>query len=484
MSLVERGPRRALLYRALAAAALLSLAAGTPFAGTVELPPIDAPVGSGAASAASAPGAAALVPLYSAPAVPGSPAAVAAPQAVLVPASAAVLAPPVASPAAVLAAPAAVLIPRAAPISGPSVSGRSSASFGRRARAPASESAAPDSTPAAGEAAWARSSELFDLSAVRAGDAVPPDEAGLPSNAAGKVLAGLRRAGAEGKTGPGAIPGMARIEWAGATGRGNSGETTNVRIDGKPWFLKRLGSSPDAVIAATPAETRAANEAGFAAVLRADPQLSRSFSVAPRVSVFRDGKDVFVLSEGLPSIGDGESRRQELSPEQRADAAIVQLVLGMGDMHGADVLPLGGGRFGLIDFEKLSRAPLEKATPREIDEQVMLKNFPLVDRLSVNDPVLYRGRFARWKAGYDAGGRARMDSLLAGQGWSRAQREVYLAAVDRNADTFLERLEPYLQYANGWHRRILDARAEAARRESAPRRGFFGSLLGGGKSGR
>ena len=155
-------------------------------------------------------------------------------------------------------------------------------------------------------------------------------------------------------------------------------------------------------------------------------------------------------------------------------------------MHGADVLPFGGGRFGLIDFERLSRAPLEKATPREIDEQVMLKNFPLVDRLSANDPALYRDRFLKWKAEYDGGGRARMDAALAGEGWSRPQRDVYLAAVDRNAATYLERLEPYLLYANGWHERIRKAQAEAARSEAAPgpRSGILGSFFGGGKSGR
>jgi hypothetical protein len=478
MSLVERGPRRAVVLRALAAAAF-ALFASSSSAGTVEIPPIDAPVGSGAPGVVSAPGAAVLAPSYSASPVLAAPIAAAAP--------AAVLAAPVASAAVPLAAPAAALAPGAAPISVPVLpAARSAAVFGKRVRSPAADAVAPASpvaAPESGEQGWSRSSALFDLSAVRADDSVPAVRAGLPENLVGKVLLRLRRAGAAGEAGPGSIPGMAAVEWAGATGRGNSGETTNVRIGGKPWYLKRLGASPDEVIAALPAETRAGNEAGVAAVLRADPLLSRSFAVAPRVSVFRDGKDVYVLSEGLPAVDDGESRRRDLSPVQRADVAIAQLVLGLGDMHGANVLPLGGGRFALIDFEKLSRAPLEKATPREIDEQVMLKNFSLVDRLGANDPALYRERFSRWLADYRAGGRERIDAALAGEGWSSPQRETYLAAVDRNADTYLERLEPYLQYANDWHQRILKASADAAR-APPPKKGFLGGLLGGGKDGR
>ncbi|MDE2491009.1 MAG: hypothetical protein KGM24_09175, partial [Elusimicrobia bacterium] len=315
-----------------------------------------------------------------------------------------------------------------------------------------------------------------DLAAERGGDAVVPAESALPAGPAGKVLLRLRRAGESGAAGPGAIPGMARVEWAGRTGRGYSGETAKVLIGGRTWYLKKLGPSPDPVIDATPPETRARNEEGFAAVLRGDPLLSRSFAVAPRVSVFRDGRDVYVLSEGLPAVGDGESARRELTPVQRADASIIQLVLGLGDMHGADVLELGGGRFGLVDFEKLSREPLAKAAPREVDEQVLLKSFPLVDRLSFNDPAVYRARFAEWRRAYEGGGRARMDRELAGVGWTPAQRETYLAAVDRNAATYEERLEPYLEYANGWHHRIREARAEAAR--APPRKGLVDRLLG------
>lgn len=474
MNVDGRDLRRAGLLRAIAIAAALSLFQGPLFAAPVDVPRIDAPVGSGSVQAAPSAGAGVLSQALLSPSVPGLSAAPAAlpPAAVLAPpaAPAAVLA-PAAVPAAVLAAPALRSGASAAPSSGERLPG----GFGRRVQPPARDE------PAAGEQAWSQSSALFDLSSERADDAAVPAASGLPENAAGKVLAKLRRAGENGG-GPGAIPGMARVEWAGPTGRGYSGESTKVRIDGKLWFMKKLGSSPDAVIDATPPETRARNEAGLAAVLRGDPLLSRSFSVAPRVSVFRDGKDVFVLSEGLPAVGDGESRRQELSADQRADAAIIQLVLGLGDMHGADVLPLAGGGFGLVDFEKLSRAPLEKATPREIDEQVMLKNYPLVDRLSANDPALYRGRFENWRRDYGAGGRARMDAALAEAGWSRPQREVYLAAVDRNAETYLERLEPYLEYANGWHRRILEARAEAARRKPEPSRGFLGGLFGRGKN--
>ncbi|MFI5346297.1 MAG: hypothetical protein ACHQ51_07980 [Elusimicrobiota bacterium] len=485
MSPVGRFRRRALLLRPFAIAAAFSLFAVSSFAGVVEIPVLDAPVGSGAPSAASAPGAASLAPTLSVSAAPvGAAALQAPPAAVAVPLPVAVLAPPAASAAAPLAAPAAALVvAQAAPLP---VS-RAPGSFGKRVSPPASDAVASGAAAAreTGEQGWAQSSALFDLSAVHTDAAASPAvTAGLPENLVGKTLKRLRLSGARGDPGPGSIPGMSRVEWAGAASHGNSGETAKVLVGGKPWYLKRLGSSPDPVIGATPVETRAGNEAGMAAVLRSDRQLSRSFSVSPRVSVFRDGEAVFVLSEGLPSVGDGESRRQELSAEQRADAAIVQLVLGQGDMHGANILPLGGGHFGLIDFEKLSRAPLETATPRQIDEQVMIKNFPLVDRLSANDPALYRARFQSWKDDYDAGGRARMDAALAGAGWSRPQREVYLTAVDRNAETYLERLQPYLDYANGWHKRILEARAEAARREAAPRPGFFGSLFGGGGKGR
>ena len=448
--------------RAAAIAAALSLLAGTPFAQPVDVPRIEAPVGAGNVGVAPSAGASVLAPSLSAVTAPSF-----SPFAAPMPVAAPVLAPALAAPAlpALAAAPAA-----------------SAGGFGKRVQ----PSGAPAAEPARGEPGdaesndgdgnWARSSALFDLAAEHGADAVPTAlQAGLPGNHVGKLLGRLRLAGQSGRPGPGAIPGMERVEWAGATGRGQSGETTSLRIAGKPWYLKRLGPSPDPGIQALPVETRASNEAGFAAVLRADPQLSRSFAVSPQVSVFSDGRSVFVLTEGLSSIGNGESQRQELSPVQRADAAIVQLVLGLGDMHGGDVLPLGGGRFGLIDFEKLSRAPLEKATSREIDEQVMLKNFPLVDRLSANDPALYQRRFAEWKDDYDNGGRARMDRALAGQGWSRAQREVYLAAVDQNAATYLERLQPYLDYGNEWHQRILKARADAARAPPEKKsRGLFG----------
>ncbi len=451
--------RRLGALRAAAAGALV-LVAGPLFAALTEVPPVDAPIGSGVSNSAPA---AVNVRLAAPLAISGAPAAFPS-----LPSPAAVAAPVTAAPAA--ASPAAV--PAAAPALTPAAAG----STPSRAAASAAGGGGRAGGGAGGVGA---SGGGFDLSGESAGAAsalaAPAD---LPSNAAGKILARLRRAGESGPSGPGAIPGISGAKWAGQAGSGLSGETHKVLIGGKTWFLKRLGPSPDPGIDALPKETRARNEIGAAAVLRSDPQLSKSFSVSPRVSVFRDGKDVFVLSEGLPSLGDGESRRQELSGTQRADAAIIQLVLGLGDMHGGDVLPLGGGRFGLVDFEKLSRAPLEKASPQRIDEEVMLKNFPLVDRLSENEPASYRARYQEWRKEYDAGGRARMDAALAEAGWSRPQREVYLAAVDRNLETYLERLEPYLEYANAWHRRILAARAEAARKDAAPRKGFFSGLFG------
>jgi hypothetical protein len=453
-------PLRRRFWAVLAAA--LVLGAGPLAAAPVEVPRLDAPAGSAGADAA--PGASVgslLAPTLSAPGLSAAPLPALPPSALPSATPATPAAPAAAaSPAAVAPSPAAL------PAARPGV-------FGRRASPPA------ESVPTGGtEGDWARSAVLFDLSAAPGAEAPIAVPAELPQTPVGKVLARLRRAGATGLAGPGRIPGMAAVEWGGGAGRGHSGETAKLRIGGQPWYLKKLGPSPDPVIDATPPETRARNEAGLAAALREDPLLSKSFSVSPEVGVFRDGPDVFVLTRGLPSVGDGESRRQELSPVQRADAAIIQLVLGLGDMHGGDVLPLGGGRFGLIDFEKLSRAPLQKETLHEIDNQVMLKNFPLVDRLSVNDPAVYRARFAAWKTDYDAGGRARLDRALDGAGWTRPQREAYLAAVDRNAETFLDRLQPYLDYANGWHKRVQEARAEAARRQAAPKKGFFDALLG------
>lgn len=473
---------RARFSRILALTAALSVFSGSLFAAPVEVPRVEAPVGSGVSAAPSV-GAAVLAPALSAPVVPGLSAALPA-----LPLAAAAAAPLAAAPAAVVAAPAAAAAPApalaavaASPVAGstirpgssvPQAAERVPGVFGRRQEAPRDN--APSVT---GEQEWTQSSALFDLSASRADNAVPDARTGLPPNNAGKLLLRLRGAAERGEEGPAAIPGMSRVEWTGLAGHGASGETTNILIGGKPWYLKRLGPSPDAVINATPPETRARNEVGMAAVLRGDPQLSGSFSVSPRVSVFRDGDHVYVLSEGLPTLGDGESRRQELSPAQRADSAIIQLVLGVGDMHGGDVLPLGGGRFGLVDFEKLSRAPLGKATPREIDEQIMLKNFPLVDRLSRNEPAVYRARFERWRKDYVDGGRARMDKTLAAAGWSRPQREVYLAAVDRNAETYLDRLEPYLEYGNGWFDRVTKARAEAARPKPEAKKGFLGGFF-------
>jgi hypothetical protein len=460
----------------LAAAAAVFLAAGA-FAAPVEVPVIDAPVGTGSVGAAPAAGGAALAPVLAAP-LPSAPATGLAPAPVLAPAA---LSPEAAAPVAAAAAP----VPAAAVRAAPGAFGRRAApsapgGFGRRTAPPGAASApqAPAAGPRADEADWARGSALFDLAASR-GDDLPAaaPAAGIPAGPTGRVLTALRRAGARGEAGPGRIPGMAGATWEGGTGRGYSGETSRLSIGGKPWYLKRLGRSPDPVIDATPPETRARNETGAAAVLRADPLLSRSFEVSPRVEVFRDGDGVYVLSEGLPAVGDGESARRDLTPTQRADAAIAQLVLGLGDMHGADVLPLGGRRFGLIDFEKLSRAPLETATPQEIDSEVMLKNFPLVDRVSFNDPAVYAARFREWLADYRAGGRARMDGALAGAGWSRAERETYLAAVDRNARTFDARLEPYLSYANGFYERMLKARADAAR-APPPKKGLFGGLFG------
>lgn len=444
-------------------------------AGTVEIPRIEAPVGSGISGAALATGAGLTAPALTAPTAPTL-SVLSAPTAV---------APiPVLPPSAVIT-PAAPVVRAQAPA--PDLSSPRAAVFGRRNGPPVRDGTAAESAQAGadaeadgGEGSWARSSALFDLAGEQGADAaVPAVPEGLPQNYLGKVLVRLRRAGESGRPGPGKIPGMERVEWAGPLkSQGYSGETAKLMIDGKTWYIKKLGPSPDPVINSTPRETRARNEAGMAAVLRSDPQLSRSFSVPEQVSVFRDGRDVFVLSRGLASTGDGESRRHELSTVQRADASIIQLVLGLGDMHGADVLPLGGGRFGLIDFEKLSREPLQGQRLQQIDEQVMFKNFPLVDRLSANDPAVYRARFEAWKADYDDGGRARLDHTLAGQGWALSEREAYLAAVDRNAATYLERLQPYLDYANGWHQRIRDAKAEAERRETAPRKGFFSGLFG------
>lgn len=452
--------------------AALCLPAG---AGTVEIPRIEAPVGSGSAGAALATGAGLTAPTLTAPAA-ATLSALSAPAAVT---------PIPALPLSAVVAPVAPIV-QARTLT-PDLSSPRAAVFGRRngppvRDGPAAESlqVGADAEAEGGEGSWARSSALFDLAGEHGEySAVPAVPAGLPQNYLGKVLVRLRRAGESGRPGPGKIPGMDRVEWAGPLkSQGYSGETAKLLIDDKTWYMKKLGSSPDPVIDSTPRETRARNEAGMAAVLRSDPLLSRSFSVPAQVSVFRDGRDFFVLSRGLASIGDGESRRHELSSVQRADAAIIQLVLGLGDMHGADVLPLGGGRFGLIDFEKLSREPLQRQTLQQIDEQVMFKNFPLVDRLSANDPAVYRARFEAWKADYDGGGRARLDRTLAGQGWARSEREAYLAAVDRNAATYLERLQPYLDYANGWNQRIKTAKAESARREAEPRKGFFSGLFG------
>lgn len=465
--------RRAAVLRVLASALLLLPVFAR--AGPVEVPPVEAPVGSGISDAGSA-AAVVVAPTLAAP-VFAAPAVLAAPAA---PTALPALAPAAAAPALPAAAPTAAATDAAgfAPAARPGAA--PTHVFGRKVAAAASAAAAPGAN-VGGEAAWAQGAALFDLSDARENDATAPVRpSGLPDTPAGRTIARLRLAAQTGATGPAAIAGMAHAQWSEPAGGGRSGETTKVLIAGKTWYLKRLGPSPDAEINATPPETRARNEAGLANVLREDPQLSRSFSVAPRVAVFRDGKDVYVLSEGLPAVGSGESQRHDLSAAQRADAAIIQLALGLGDMHGADVLPLGGGRFGLIDFEKLSRAPLTKASAHEIDEQVMLKNYPLVDRLSENDPAVYRARFEAWRADYLAGGRARMDAALASAGWTAAQREAYLAAVDRNVATYLERLEPYLEYANGWHRRIQAARAQAAR-PPPPRKGFWQGLFGSGR---
>jgi hypothetical protein len=475
-------PRRPLTPRAAAVAAALWLFAGTAFAQVVEVPRIDATIGSGSVGAA---------PSAAAPIVAPSLSAVASPS--IAPSAAPIAAAPVLAPAlsisaagAIPALPAAAAAPQpvaAAPaLAGAPALAASGGGFGKRVTPPGAPGAAATPVqPSAGESLggeseWANSSALFDLSADRgAGPVSPAISAGLPGNPAGQVLGRLRRAAKNGQSGPGQVPGMERVEWAGLARHGNSGETTQLSIDGKTWWMKRIGNSTDKDLQAIPRETRASNEAGVAAVLRSDPQLSRSFSVTPRVSTFRDGDHVYVLTEGLPTIGNGESQRQDLTPVQRADAAIIQLILGLGDMHGGDVLPLGGGRFGLIDFEKLSRAPMRKATPQEIDNEVMFKNFPLVDRLSDNDPAVYQRRFKEWMDDYRNGGRARMDRELAGQGWSRAQRQVYLETVDKNAETYLDRLQPYLDYANERYRIMLKARAEAARPPpQKEKKGLFG----------
>jgi hypothetical protein len=466
--------RRSSSLRVSAVAAPLLLWAGPLLAQPVEVPRVEVPVGSGAMGTGAAVGASVMAaPLLA----PTAFAPVAAPSV----APAAVLAAPAASLAAAPLAKAAVpvaAVPVAAPAlaaASPAASIRADGSFGKRIQAPAPPTAASDD-PAANDADWSRSAQLFDLSAAPGADAQVAVPAGLPANKTGQAMARLRKIGA---TGPGAIPGMDHAEWAGFTG-GRSGETSKLLIGGKPWYLKRFDSSPDPVIAAMPREDRARNEVGFAAMLRSDPLLSASFAVSPQVRVFRDGREIFVLTEGLPTVGDGESRRQELSPLQRADAAIIQLALGMGDMHGGDVLPLGGGRYGLIDFEKLSRAPLKKAALSQVDEEVLLKNFPLVDRLSFNDPALYLSRFRSWRKEYESGGRSRMDAALAASGWTPEQRQTYLTAVDRNLDTYLERLWPYLEYANAAYQRVVAARAEAARAPPEPK-GFLSGLFGSGR---
>ncbi|MFI5360726.1 MAG: hypothetical protein ACHQ49_02050 [Elusimicrobiota bacterium] len=448
----------AFLRARLLAAALLSL--GSPLlAGPTAVPHIDADVGSGQSLAPLAPAVVptALSPVIAAPGLLGAgPVAAPVPFQSVFPAAPAAAAAPVAA---------------ASPASAP----RAVSEELTRSLEGAGGEQAAEASSGAGERESMRAEALFDLAASREDDsmAVPPSRPLRDS------LVRLRAAGERGLPGPGSIPGIARVSWVDSSAHGYSGESAKVAIAGQVWHLKRLGHSPDKEIDATPRETRARNEVGLAAVLRADPQLSGSFRVAPLVSVFRDGRDVFVLSEGLPSIGDGESRRRPLSPAQRADASIIQLVLGLGDMHGGDVLPLAEGEFGLVDFEKLSRAPLSMATPHEIDTQVMLKDFPLVDRHSDNDAEVYRARFDRWKRDYQDGGRERMDRALAAQGWSRGARAAYLAAVDRNLETYLERLAPYLKYANDWHRRIEASRAEAARKAAAPKKKFLGGLFGG-----
>jgi hypothetical protein len=352
-----------------------------------------------------------------------------------------------------------------------------------------------DSTEGDAFEAGAAASALFDLAApanAASGGAVAavgagfgsPSRSGLRPNEGTPtraVIGKLARGAVVQGRGPAAIPDIETIAFDGFASNGNSGETTKVRIRGEQWFLKRIGDSPDPEIAKMTRETRAFNEAGAAAMLRSDPVLSRSYSVSEKVSVFRDGEHIFVLTKGIDVAGDLDSKRRELSPVERADAAIAQLVLGLGDMHGANVLPKNGGGHGLIDFEKLSRRPLETATPQEIDTQVMIKNYPLVDRLTPNDPAVYRARFEAWKSDYESGGRERMTRALRASGWSARDAERYLLSVDKNVASYWTRLSPYLDYANGWYERIQRARAEQARKQAEKPKGFFESLFGGRK---
>jgi tRNA A-37 threonylcarbamoyl transferase component Bud32 len=286
----------------------------------------------------------------------------------------------------------------------------------------------------------------------------------------------------------GKIPGLETAKFKGSTENGVSGDTVQIEIGGKPWFLKRvskeIGAQGDQAIRAMSPQTRALNEAGMARVMRSNPVLSQSFKVTEQAHIFESGGHTFVLTKGVDAAPTMKTASKGMTPVERADASIAQLILGLGDMNRGNVLKGRDGKHALIDFEKISREPQTKANLQRIDQEIMLKNFPLVDRLKANDPAVYRQRFETFKMDYQRGGRARMEAALAESGWTKADRMAYLATVDKNIASYQANLAPYLEYANGWAKKIAEAKAEKARQaqiEAAKPKGFFSGLFGGSK---
>ncbi|UPT73564.1 MAG: hypothetical protein M0D55_17140 [Elusimicrobiota bacterium] len=246
------------------------------------------------------------------------------------------------------------------------------------------------------------------------------------------------------------------------TSEGLAGDAVRVEIGGADWYLKRvskkLNESIDDSLRALKPEERAGNELAIREIVR--QAFPETFHVAPEALTIEHRGEIWVLTKGAPAAPD-PARIAKLTPEQRADYALLRLVLNAKDINRGNILfPKGEGKPTLIDFEAARPEVLDAAkVAREADNEIFVKGFPLVS-LEGNNPAVYKARADLLRArAADPEFRARLESILVDAGWAAERRAKFHEAFEANLRNFEANVAPYLAIAQ---KTIAKRRAEGS----------------------
>lgn len=270
---------------------------------------------------------------------------------------------------------------------------------------------------------------------------------------------------------------------------GIAGDAVRVRVGGEVWYLKRvskqLSELADAQLRVLSPTERAANEIGMREIVRR--YFGESFGVAEEAIVFKSQNDTFVLTKGIDAkpARDAQGRTlppgRKMSPVQRADYSILRLIFRTEDMHKENILFDAKGKPYLIDFEKVLVQPIRESLAAEaaavspgkpvspevlarrrqhlfekmVDQEVVAKNYPMVDRTARNDLAPYLERVKPWDRRFNSQApdamrfREEFRQTLRESGWSDGRIDTYFAAIRQNLRDYPDYMGAYVRKANG-----------------------------------